>query len=258
MYGLDDIGLLIPIAGKLHFSTDDKITRCGVPLIGTDWEIKREAQRSTIRDALVISREHGLMHRFGSKGRDLSDYCPHCIEALSETKPHWKDVLHYPWENKSQGLPGFEYAKELLIVKVPRDHLVGWITVQTEPKEYTYQTGKGVAKTNPMPSRTYHTPMVFGSISNAPLVSQFLLDLKSKADVENKTADLELHRSEDIFFLCSKDSQWGQIRFSNFISFTPPLEGVKVEIIAQSDLDKWFVEIKPLLEPLGEVHEDDS
>lgn len=281
MYSPEELNFILTMGGKRHFSNypEERTTRCGVPLEGDDWQIKTNGFQATLGIAVQISGREDLKEKYDTslscKGMDA--YCPHCIEALNHSDIDWLQVLEHPWAKKGEGL---SYLNDrVFIAQLPEEHVVGWVAVKTKPHEYTYTSGgksgrglstqwhasmPGQRKTSWMPSRTYDTPTVFASVKDAEQVAEHLLSLKREKAVDAQSAELEMHRSEEIYFLCSEtDSSRlvgaGNLHFCNFISFTPPLEGVKVEILTKEQLERInFKELKPVLEPLDDIVENES
>jgi hypothetical protein len=279
MYSPDEVKFIIRIAGKRHLSMypEERNTRCGIPLEGTDWEIKSKGFQGELRTVVGLSNREDLLEMYNPSDScfDLDAYCSNCLDSLSEGNPYWQPILDHPWQKKGDSFSHLK--KEVLVAKLPRNHVLGWVTVKTKPRQYTYQSGgrggfgwrrgaltktgpgiSGETKTSWHPSRTYDTPMVYASSKNADIMAKYLLDLKDEKKVDSISAELELHHSEDLFLLCSRNEH-GFLHFCHFITFTPPPEEVKIEILSAEDLETIYIkEIMPVLEPLNDIVKDES
>lgn len=279
MYSPDEVKFIIRIGEKRHLSMypEERTTRCGIPLEGTDWEIQTKGFTADLVAVVGLSKRQDLLETYNPSDTQirLDTYCPSCLDSLSECTPYWQPILDHPWQKKNDGFS--HLRSEVLVAKLPRNHVLGWVTVKTKPRQYTYQSGergglrwsrgalsrtssggRGETKTSWHPSRTYDTPMVYASSKNADIIAKYLLDLKDGKKPDSISAELELHHSEDLFLLCSRN-EYGTLHFCQFFSFTPPPEEVKVEILSAEDLETIYIkEIMPVLEPLNDIVKDES
>lgn len=281
MYSPKELNFILTMGGKRHFSNypEERITRCGFPLEGDDRHIRTRGFQATLLIALRLSGREDLIEKYDSSlvSAGIDSYCPHCIEALDHCEIDWFQALEHSWSKKGDGL---SYLHDrVFIAQLPKENVVGWVAVKTKPRQYTYSSGgkggrgrstrwhadiPGTQKTSWMPSRTYDTPTVFANVKDAEQVAEHLLSLKKEKAVDAISAELEMHRSEEIYFLCSENDTSrlvgpGSLHFCNFISFTPPPEGVKVEILTKEQLERInFKELKPVLEPLDDIIENES
>ncbi len=273
MYSPTELNFVVALGGLRHFSNypQDRKTRCGIPLEGDDWHINKNGFSADLQIAALLSGREDLVEKYDSARSyaSIDRYCQHCIEALNHCEVGWVATLEHQWSKKGDGLSWLH--DRVFVAQLPKNHVVGWVAVKTKPQQYTYESGgkggrglstqwreqAGVSKTSWVPSRTYDTPTIYANDKNAQQVAEHLLSLKREKGADSISAELELHRTEDIYFLCSENST--SVHFCNFISFTPPPEGVKVQILNNAQLQQInFKELKPVLEPLDDIVEDQT
>ena len=273
MYSPEEICFVIRIGGARHFSRfpKERSTRCGIPFEEDDWHVNQQGFKATLPIAMIVSGREDLVSKYDSNGYGKFDFCTHCVASLEPSDASWEQVLSLDW-SKLNG-PLSHLFDGVFVAQLPKQHIIGWLTISTKPRQYSYSTGgrsgrgrhtlwhhgtPGETRTSWMPSRTYDTRMMFGSTKNAETLSRHLLDLRNKKMETSRNAELEFHRSEDIYLLCSYDERRGA-RFCDFITFTPPPEGINVEILTSSQLEEiGLKEIKPTLIPLDDIIEDEA
>lgn len=274
MYSPEEICFVIRIGDTRHFSRfpDERSTRCGIPFEEDDWHVNQQGYKAKLPTALNVSGRSDLVSKYHMSGcEDSMDYCGHCVAALEASETSWGPILSLDWV-KLNG-PLSHLHDRVIMAQLPKGHVIGWLTITTKPRQYSYSAGgrgrrgrstlwgadtPGEMRTSWMPSRTYDTRMMFSSSKNAELLSRHLLEMRNEKMESSRSAELEFHRSEDIYLLCSYDERQG-VRFCDFITFTPPLEGINVEILTSSQLEEvGFKEIKPTLIPLDDIIEDEA